>query len=165
MASRKAIRAILARPYHRVVSRGEEGMYTSMVVELPGVISEGETAEEAFENLEEAFGLVVDVMLDDGDPIPEPMELDRYSGRLQLRLPPSLHRRAAIRAHFEGVSLNRMLSDAVAMYVGMPAATSALGTTEVAPASKPRAARRKPAAPTAAARPARATKTAKAVSK
>lgn len=124
MASRKAVQAILARPYRRIVSRGEDGIYTSMVVELPGVISEGETADEAFENLEDAFALIVGVMLDDCSPIPEPIELDRYSGRLQLRMPPSLHRRAAIRAHVEGVSLNRMLSDAVAMYVGMPPASA-----------------------------------------
>jgi len=130
------VSAILARPYHRVVERGDDGYFTSSVVEIPGVISEGETADEAFENLEDAFNVVVHVMVERGIPIPDPIELDRYSGRLQLRMPPSLHRRAAIRARSEGVSLNRMLSDAVAMYVGMPV-TSA----EPAPLSKPRAAR------------------------
>ena len=149
MASRKAIQAILARPYQRVVTRGDDGIYTSTVVELPGVISEGETADEAFENLEDAFASIVEVMLDDGNPIPEPMDIYRYSGRLQLRMPPSLHRRAAIRAHFEGVSLNRMLSDAVAMYVGMPVTSAA-----PAPPSKPRAARQPATPPT---KPAKAT--------
>ncbi len=138
---RKDVQAILARPYTRVVTRGEDGIYTSTVVEIPGVISEGETPAEAFDNLDEAFALVVEIMLDDGDRFPEPIEPNKYSGRLQLRLPPSLHRRAAIRAHVEGVSLNRMLSDAVAMYVGMQPVPQ-----PAAPERPARATRRKPAA-------------------
>jgi antitoxin HicB len=64
--------------------------------------------------LEDAFAGVLHVMLEHGDPIPEPLATREYSGRLALRLPPSLHRRVAERAALENVSLNRYLSDLIA---------------------------------------------------
>lgn len=54
------------------------------------------------------------VRLEDGIESPEPFETRDYSGRLQLRLPPGLHRRAAMLVAQEGVSLNRWPSAAVA---------------------------------------------------
>ena len=38
-----------------------EGGYTAFVEELPGAISQGETLEEALENLKEAIQLIMDV--------------------------------------------------------------------------------------------------------
>ena len=143
-------RRLAARPYSRVVTRGEDGMFLASIVEMPNVFTDGETEVEALTDLEDLLPVMIEVMLEHGIPIPEPIEPGKYSGRLQLRMPPSLHRRAALRAHVEGVSLNRMLSDAVAMYVGMPVAVSPLATPEAAAASKPRATKRKPAASTAA---------------
>ena len=64
--------------------------------------------------LDDAFGGVLHVMVDHGDPIPAPLATREYSGRLALRLPSSLHRRVAERAALEHVSLNRYLSDLIA---------------------------------------------------
>ena len=50
---------------------------------------------------------------------PEPVAAEQYSGRLQLRIPSGLHYRAAERARAEGISLNRLLSDAVSTYIGI----------------------------------------------
>ena len=49
--------------------------------------------------------------------IPEPLGDREFSGKLVLRLPASLHRRAALRASREGVSLNQMLVVAVAQFL------------------------------------------------
>ena len=143
MVATKA-RKLAARPYSRVVTKGDDGMFLASIVEMPNVFTDGETESEALADLDDLLPVMIEVMLDRGIPIPEPIEPGKYSGRLQLRMPPSLHRRAAIRAHVEGVSLNRMLSDAVAMYVGMPATSAA-----PVPPSKPRAAKRPAANPKA----------------
>jgi predicted RNase H-like HicB family nuclease len=43
-----------------VFEEAEEGGYTAFVEELPGAISQGETLEQARENLKEAIQLVLD---------------------------------------------------------------------------------------------------------
>jgi len=43
-----------------VFEEAEEGGYTAFVEELPGAISQGETLEEARENLQEAIQLVLE---------------------------------------------------------------------------------------------------------
>lgn len=45
--------------------------------------------------------------LEDGTPIPEPSNLEDYSGQFKLRLPKSLHRLLAQRSSEEGVSMNQ----------------------------------------------------------
>jgi predicted RNase H-like HicB family nuclease len=44
-----------------VFEEAEEGGYTAFVEELPGAISQGETLEEARENLKEAIELILEV--------------------------------------------------------------------------------------------------------
>ncbi|PWR70859.1 type II toxin-antitoxin system HicB family antitoxin [Methanospirillum stamsii] len=43
----------------------EEGGYTVQCLELPGAISQGETVEEALDNIKEAIELLLDVLQDD----------------------------------------------------------------------------------------------------
>ena len=45
-----------------------------------------------------------------GEDIPQPISLKRFSGRFMVRLPPELHRRLALQAAEAGVSLNRLAS-------------------------------------------------------
>jgi predicted HicB family RNase H-like nuclease len=101
-----------------MLTRGDDGVFTVQVRELPGAISEGDTADEALVAGRKALAGVIGVMLDRGQTIPEPDETREYSGTLQLRIPPSLHARATFLARDDGVSLNRFLSAAVATYVG-----------------------------------------------
>jgi len=117
MADEATIQEIVARPYTRMFTP-DDGMYVGRVLEFPGCHAEGEDIAEALTNLDEALAGIVDSMLDHGDAIPEPLNTREYSGRLALRLPPSLHGRIAERAALEGISLNRWLSDAIAAAAG-----------------------------------------------
>ena len=87
--------AALRAPYARVLRREEDGGYSCEVLELPGCYSTGDHAEEAMINLDEAIALWVASELEAGNAIPPPLDLDQHSGRLTLRIPPSLHERAA----------------------------------------------------------------------
>jgi predicted HicB family RNase H-like nuclease len=61
--------------------------------------------------------LVKDVLVDmeaNGETIPEPIAIKKYSGKFQVRIPPTLHRKLAIEAAEEKVSLNRYVSDKLA---------------------------------------------------
>jgi predicted RNase H-like HicB family nuclease len=50
---------------------GEDGFYVAECPSLPGCISQGKTREEALENIKEAIRLYIDVLKEDGLPIPE----------------------------------------------------------------------------------------------
>lgn len=47
--------------YTVILEPQEEGGYTVQCLELPGAISQGETKEEALENIKEAISLVLEV--------------------------------------------------------------------------------------------------------
>jgi antitoxin HicB len=94
----------------------EVGGYTVEIKDLPGCMSQGETLEEALEMIQDAKDLWVTVNLELGKTIPLPSTESEYSGKFVVRLPVSLHRRLAVTALREGVSLNMhvvaLLSDA-----------------------------------------------------
>jgi predicted RNase H-like HicB family nuclease len=50
---------------------GEDGYWVVEVPSLPGCISQGKTRDEALENIKEAIELYIDVLHEDGKPIPE----------------------------------------------------------------------------------------------
>jgi predicted RNase H-like HicB family nuclease len=84
----------------------EDDCYIATIPELPELSSHGETAEEALEQAKIAAEGYVDILAEDGDPIPEPLKVKSYSGNLRVRLPKSLHERLAKEAEREGASLN-----------------------------------------------------------
>jgi predicted HicB family RNase H-like nuclease len=87
-------------------------------MEFPGCVAQGDTISEAHERLERAAEDWIRVALDSGQDIPLPAEEQRYSGRILVRLPKSLHRRAAEAAEEDGTSLNQFIVAAVAERVG-----------------------------------------------
>lgn len=105
-------------PYHRIFIRESDGGYSASVLELEGVFGGGETLDEANATLEDAMADWVTFEFERGNPIPPPINVEGYGGRVSLRLPPSLHYAAAVRARIENVSINRLLSDAVAQHLG-----------------------------------------------
>lgn len=79
---------------------------------LNGCAGQGNTPEEAVMELEsnEVEWLTTAQKMN----IDIPQEAtNRYSGKISLRLAPSEHRKAVIRAKIEGISLNQYLCDAI----------------------------------------------------
>src|SRR3989337_94024 len=95
----------LQEPYSRIIIPDDEGRYAAQVLEFPGCFSEGESPEEAYNNLEEAAANWIESAHAQGMAIPPP-------------LPKSIHKRAAEYAHRDGVSLNQFLVSAIASRVG-----------------------------------------------
>lgn len=122
-AASKRIKAEVGRhmalPYTREIVRNKDGTWFARVVEFPGCMTEGDTADEAMKNLDEAMAGWIAVHLEDNDPIPPPLSSDQYSGKFLMRVPRTLHRELARRADLEGVSLNQYALSALARAVGM----------------------------------------------
>lgn len=105
-------------PYTRVLFPLEEGGYFAEILEFPGCLTEGETAEEALSNLNDVAEAWIEAAEGQGLAIPEPSSGNSYSGRIALRMPQSLHRRSALLAERDGVSLNQFLVSAISAAVG-----------------------------------------------
>jgi predicted RNase H-like HicB family nuclease len=56
--------------FEAIFTPQEEGGFTVEVPDLPGCVSEGETFEEAEENIQEAIGLYLETLEERGLPIP-----------------------------------------------------------------------------------------------
>lgn len=108
----------LSMPYRIELTpdRDEDGRlgWVAEVDELPGCISQGETPEEALEQVRDAMAGWISVALEDGREIPRPRADVGYSGRFLVRLPSSLHAELVRRAELEGVSLNQFVSAVLA---------------------------------------------------
>lgn len=104
----KSLDYYMELPYRvEVVADKEEGGYALHCPELNGCMTCADTIEEGFRMLEDAKRCWFAACLDSGIPIPEPAQLDDYSGQFKLRLPRSLHRLLAQRSSEEGVSMNQ----------------------------------------------------------
>jgi predicted RNase H-like HicB family nuclease len=100
----------LDKPYNIIIRHitDESGSYYfATVQEFDGCMSDGDTYAEAFENIQDAMELWIETKLENGFPIPDPINYNKYSGKFVLRLPKTLHARLALEADQEGVSLNQ----------------------------------------------------------
>ncbi len=64
------------------------------------------TQIEALRGLEAVVTSVIDDMLESGEEVPEPLADRSYSGRVNLRIDPALHRKLATEALRHGTTLN-----------------------------------------------------------
>lgn len=127
----------MKRPYARVLVPEDDGTYRGEILEFPGCISTGDTPAEALESLEEIAESWIASALANGQSVPAPFsECEEYSGKILLRMPKSLHRKAAHMAGREGVSLNQFITTSLAHYVGEKAGMATMHDVHVSPRSR-----------------------------
>jgi predicted RNase H-like HicB family nuclease len=109
----------MALPYSIIIRHTRGSRYSAAVLEMEGCSCEGETHEQAYENIREVMeewiedqlenDLEVPLPLDEEFSLPDatPAESEKFSGKFVVRLPKSLHARLAKEAVNEGVSLNQ----------------------------------------------------------
>jgi predicted RNase H-like HicB family nuclease len=108
-------------PYTIILEKYNDhgGYWVARIVELPFCLIDGNTPEEALKEIEEVKLEWLQSNLEDGRPIPEPVDHD-YSGEIRVRMPPTLHKALTYRAAAEEVSLNQFMVMALARAVGYP---------------------------------------------
>lgn len=111
-------RDYLQQPYARIVIPVEDGSFHAEILEFPGCYAEGSTLDDAYDNLESAAASWIQAAIEQGQEIPEPSSSMTYSGRIVLRLPRGIHKRAAELAERDQTSLNTFLVSAVSQKVG-----------------------------------------------
>jgi len=119
-AGAKTVEDYLALPYTVQLRRYEDGTFFAEAAELPGCMTEADTAEEALQMIRDAMAGWIEVALSGGLPIPEPVAEPEYSGRFLVRAPKSLHRDLVRRARAEGSSLNQYVVTTLSRALGAP---------------------------------------------
>ena len=102
----------------RPLSEADGGGFLVEFPDLPGVMSDGETPEEAIENGRDALKAALLTLKEFGDPIPPPGAFNAASGQWRQRVPKTLHARLVERAKQEGVSLNTLVTAMIAEGLG-----------------------------------------------
>lgn len=102
---------------HQVEDEGRK-YWIAEVPELPGCKSHGSTVQEAVESVEEAKKDWIADSLEKEEAVPVPVERDRYSGRMLVRMSRSLHRALSLMAESEKLSLNQLIVTIIAKEVG-----------------------------------------------
>lgn len=95
---------------YKVTWSEEDQEFVGLCAEFPSLSFLHENRPVALEGI---TNLVQDVVIDmeaNNERIPEPIAEKNYSGKFQVRIPPEHHRRLAIEAAEQNVSLNRYVS-------------------------------------------------------
>lgn len=85
-------------------------VYLAQVAEFPSLMAHGDSQAEALEELKELLSIVLQDLEANQEPVPEPFGQRHYSGKLNLRMPTTLHRKLVIEASQQGVSLNQLIT-------------------------------------------------------
>jgi antitoxin HicB len=119
-AERKSLEYYFGLKYPVTIIPDVTGGFVAEIKDLPGCYSQGETLEEIYQNIEEARRLWMESMYEDGNEIPLPgSETEKeYSGKFNVRVPKSLHRKLDEMAVKEGVSLNHYIVSTLSRSVG-----------------------------------------------
>jgi predicted RNase H-like HicB family nuclease len=110
---------------YRVSWSEEDGEYVGTCAEFPSLSHLEADPEAALRGIRALVKGVVADLRANGEPVPEPIADQAYSGRFLARVPPELHRMLAIEAAEAGISLNRLVSFRLAMPSSLHAAPAA----------------------------------------
>jgi len=105
---------------YRVIWSEDDEEFVGLCAEFPYLSWLEPTREAALAGITKVVEESIEFMKEDGDPIPEPLQLHKYSGKFMVRVPPDVHRTLALEAAEQGVSLNRLVSSRLAPSSGKP---------------------------------------------
>ncbi len=97
----------VTRYTYRVTWSVEDEEFVATCLEFPSLSWLADTQEDALAGLRDVVAEVVHELTGSGEPVPEPLSSRSYSGKFNLRLGEQLHRRLAIEAAEEHLSLNQ----------------------------------------------------------
>lgn len=121
MKNRKDLEYYEKLPYNIILETWDDGQgpyFVARVAELPHCIIHGDTPEEAVREIQVVKREWIKSNFQRGIKIPEPVARE-YSGRISLRIPPSLHRLLANSSMVQDVSLNQYMTMALSNFAGL----------------------------------------------
>jgi predicted HicB family RNase H-like nuclease len=95
---------------YRITWSPDDKEYVGLCAEFPSLSWLSGSPETALSGIRKVVsGVVKEMKLKGGAP-PLPLSGKRFSGKFIVRIPPDVHRKLAIQAAEQGISLNRLIS-------------------------------------------------------
>ena len=101
---------LVDRYTYRVTWSEEDGEFVGLCAELPSLSWVAKSQEEALRGIRKVVSDVVKDPQKSGEKVPEPLSQKHFSGKFVVRVPAEVHRKLAMEAAEEKVSLNRLVS-------------------------------------------------------
>jgi predicted HicB family RNase H-like nuclease len=95
---------------YRVTWSEKDQEHVGLVTEFPSLSWLAPTPGKALAGITRLVAEVLAEMAKSKETPPEPLSLQRFSGKMLVRIPPEQHRELAMEAAEQGVSLNRLIS-------------------------------------------------------
>ncbi len=112
MGTKKDLAYYLSLKWSYTVEKDEhkgKEFFIVRVNELPGVCTDGKTIEEAMYNIQDAIEATIELYLEQGDPIPEPIQKEKFKGNIAYRTTRERHYNLAKIAQEKHISMNKAL--------------------------------------------------------
>ncbi len=95
---------------YRVIWSEEDGEFVGLCAEFPSLSWLAKNQQDALRGITQLVADVVADMVSNGENVPVPISVHKYSGQFKIRIPASVHRRLALEAAELGVSINRLVT-------------------------------------------------------
>jgi len=95
---------------YRVIWSEEDQEHVGLVAEFPSLSWLAASQGEALNGITKVVAEVVADMVKSGQTPPEPMSLQKYNGKISVRIPPEQHRELVMEAAEQKISMNRLIS-------------------------------------------------------
>lgn len=88
----------------------DDNAFVATCAEFPSLSGVEEDADDALRECKFVVKEAVKWLLEDGEPVPEPLGTKKFSGKISLRIPDHLHRKISIEAAKSKVSINQYIT-------------------------------------------------------
>ena len=112
MATKKDLKYYLGLNWSYTIEQDSHNgrkFYIIRVNELPGVCTDANTIEKGMKNIRDAIAATIELYLEQGDLIPEPVNKEGFKGKISYRTTSERHYFLAKLAQQKHVSMNKAL--------------------------------------------------------
>jgi predicted HicB family RNase H-like nuclease len=96
--------------FYSVVWSEEDEAFIGRVAEFPSLAAHGPTLQKGLRETIVVVEGTLEDLAESGEAMPVPFSKRSYSGRINVRMPEHLHRRLAMEAEQQSLSLNRWIN-------------------------------------------------------
>ena len=95
---------------YRIIWSEEDQEHVGLCAEFPSLSWLSPDPSKALTGIMDVVESVIQDMSESGEEIPEPLSAKKFSGNIAVRVTSIVHRRLAIEAAEQGISMNRLIS-------------------------------------------------------